>query len=38
VYIGKRFGGFFEKIGVLGGVILIVIGIRILIEHMGILT
>jgi putative Mn2+ efflux pump MntP len=38
VYIGKRFGGFFEKIGVLGGAILIVIGIRILIEHMGILT
>ena len=36
VYIGKKFGGFFEKIGVLGGVILIVIGIKILIEHMGI--
>ena len=29
VYIGKKFGGFFEKIGVLGGVILIVIGIKI---------
>jgi len=38
VYIGKRFGGFFKKIGVLGGVILIVIGVRILIEHTGILT
>ena len=38
VYIGKKFGGFFEKIGVLGGVILCVIGIKILIEHMGILT
>lgn len=38
LYIGKRFGGFFEKIGVLGGVILIVIGVRILIEHTGILT
>lgn len=37
VYIGKRFGGFFQKIGVLGGVILVVIGIKILTEHMGIL-
>ena len=37
VYIGKRFGGFFEKIGVLGGIILIGIGIKILTEHLGIL-
>jgi putative Mn2+ efflux pump MntP len=34
VYIGKRFGHFFErKMEVLGGVILIGIGIKILIEH-----
>jgi putative Mn2+ efflux pump MntP len=38
MYIGKRFGDFFEKIGILGGIILIVIGIKILVEHMGILT
>jgi putative Mn2+ efflux pump MntP len=38
VYLGKRFGSFFEKIGILGGVILIGIGIKILIEHMGILN
>jgi putative Mn2+ efflux pump MntP len=38
VFIGKKSGSFFEKIGVLGGVILIVIGIRILIEHLGILV
>ena len=37
VYIGKKFGSYFEKIGVLGGVILIVIAVRILIEHSGIL-
>jgi putative Mn2+ efflux pump MntP len=37
VYIGKRFGGFLKKIGVLGGVILIGIGIKILFEHLGIL-
>ena len=37
VYVGKKFGGYFEKIGVLGGIILIVIGLRILIEHFGIL-
>jgi manganese efflux pump family protein len=36
VFIGKKSGIYFEKIGVLGGVILIVIGIRILIEHLGI--
>ena len=38
VFIGKKSGSYFEKIGVLGGVILIVIGIRILIDHMGILV
>jgi len=37
VYIGKKFGSYFEKIGVLGGIILIIIGLRILIEHFGIL-
>jgi putative Mn2+ efflux pump MntP len=37
VYLGKKFVGSFEKIGVLGGVILIAIGVRILIEHLGIL-
>jgi len=37
IFIGKKSGNYFEKIGVLGGVILIVIGIRILIEHLGIL-
>jgi putative Mn2+ efflux pump MntP len=38
VYIGKKFGDYFEKIGVLGGIILIVIGLRIVIEHLGILV
>lgn len=38
IFIGKKSGSYFEKIGVLGGVILIVIGIRILIEHLGILV
>jgi putative Mn2+ efflux pump MntP len=33
VYIGKRFGEIFKKIGVLGGLILIGIGIRILTDH-----
>ena len=33
VYIGKRFGAIFKKIGVLGGLILIGIGIKILTEH-----
>jgi len=33
VFIGKKFGSYFEKIGVLGGVILIVIAIRIIFEH-----
>jgi putative Mn2+ efflux pump MntP len=37
VYAGKKFGSYFEKIGVLGGIILIVIAIRILIEHLEIL-
>jgi putative Mn2+ efflux pump MntP len=36
VYIGNRFGHFFEKkIEALGGVILIGIGLKILIEHIG---
>jgi len=36
VYIGERFGHFFEKkIEVAGGLILIIIGLRILIEHLG---
>jgi putative Mn2+ efflux pump MntP len=35
VYIGKRFGHFFEsRIEVLGGVILIAIGAKILVEHL----
>ncbi|MEA3226198.1 MAG: manganese efflux pump, partial [Planctomycetota bacterium] len=35
VYIGKQFGHFFEsKMEVLGGVILIGIGVKILIEHL----
>ena len=37
VYVGKKFGSYFEKIGILGGIILIVIGLRIIIEHLGIL-
>jgi len=37
IYLGKKFGNYFEKIGVLGGIILIVIAVRILIEHSGIL-
>lgn len=37
VYIGQRFGSFFEKIGLVGGLILIIIGIKILTEHLGIL-
>ncbi len=36
VYIGKKFGHFFEsKLEVAGGLILIGIGLKILIEHMG---
>ena len=35
VYIGKRFGHFFEsRIEVVGGLILIAIGLKILIEHL----
>lgn len=35
VYIGKRFGHFFEsRIEVLGGVLLIAIGVKILVEHL----
>ncbi|MCJ7712983.1 manganese efflux pump MntP family protein, partial [Candidatus Bathyarchaeota archaeon] len=37
VYLGKKFGSYFEKIGILGGIILIIIGVRILIEHLRIL-
>jgi len=37
VYVGKKFGNYFEKIGVLGGIILIVIAVRILSEHLEIL-
>jgi len=35
-YIGKKLGNYFEKIGVIGGIILILIGLRIIIEHLGI--
>lgn len=38
VFIGKKFGSYFDKIGILGGVILIGIAIRILIEHTEILS
>jgi putative Mn2+ efflux pump MntP len=38
IYLGKKFGDYFEKIGVLGGIILIAIGLRIIIEHLGILV
>jgi putative Mn2+ efflux pump MntP len=35
VYIGKRFGHFFEsKVEIVGGLILIAIGIKILVEHL----
>ena len=34
VFIGKKFGSYFERIGVLGGIILIAIAMRILIEHL----
>ncbi|UCH32395.1 MAG: manganese efflux pump, partial [Candidatus Bathyarchaeota archaeon] len=37
VYLGVRLGHFLQnKVGVLGGLILMVIGIRILVEHLGI--
>lgn len=36
VYVGRRFGGFFgKKVEIVGGLILIGIGVKILIEHMG---
>jgi putative Mn2+ efflux pump MntP len=38
IFIGKKFGSYFEKIGILGGVILIVIAIKILIEHTDIIN
>ncbi len=38
VFIGKKFGSYFDKIGILGGVILIIIAIRILIEHTKIIS
>lgn len=34
VYLGKKFGSYFKKIGVLGGIVLIIIGLRILLEHL----
>ncbi len=35
VYVGKKFGHFFEnKIEILGGLVLIAIGLKILLEHM----
>jgi putative Mn2+ efflux pump MntP len=34
VYLGKKFGSYFKKIGILGGIILIIIGLRILLEHL----
>jgi putative Mn2+ efflux pump MntP len=37
VYLGKKFGSYFDRIGVIGGIILIIIGLRILTEHLGIL-
>jgi len=37
VFIGKKFGNYFKKIGVLGGVLLIVIATRILLEHLEVL-
>jgi len=38
IYLGKKFGNYFEKIGVLGGIILIAIGLRIVIEHLATLS
>lgn len=37
-YIGKKLGNYSERIGVLGGLILILIGVRILLEHLGIIA
>ena len=36
LYLGKKLGNYFERIGILGGIILIVIGVRILMEHLGV--
>jgi len=36
LYIGKRIGRFVEKIGMLGGILLIGLGIKILTEHLGV--
>lgn len=38
VFIGKKFGSYFKKIGILGGIILVAIGLKILTEHLGILV
>ncbi len=39
VYIGKHFGNHFEKkVEILGGVILILIGLKVLLQHMGVIT
>jgi len=37
LYIGKKMGNYLERIGILGGIILLVIGLRILVEHLGII-
>ena len=37
-YIGKKLGNYSERIGVLGGLILIFIGVRILLQHLGIIA
>ena len=37
LYIGKKLGNYFKRIGILGGIILTAIGLRILIEHLGII-
>ncbi|MHC4758806.1 MAG: manganese efflux pump, partial [Planctomycetota bacterium] len=35
VYIGQKFGHFFEsKIEIIGGIVLIIIGVKILFEHL----
>ena len=35
LYLGKKLGNYFERIGILGGIILLIIGFRILVEHLG---
>jgi putative Mn2+ efflux pump MntP len=37
LYLGKKLGNYFERIGILGGIILLIIGFRILVEHLGII-